>query len=144
VWTFVDMTCYVNILGTFVDAAMTSGTNMGPGYPSFSVDAGQMIYRVPGPFAPDSSVQLPAIRLTAEATGAVGSTIETKMTNLLNVAQFEVTHVGPSCIPNVCDIEFATTTITWPGRYERATHVIDSSTREPSVIRRCTWRKSNS
>jgi hypothetical protein len=172
-WTFVDMTCYVNILGTlysfpqnafvnvdapstvpqgeefdiwvtpgtfetpwqvegyavlnvnsfairfpvmpdatFVDAVMTSGTNMGPGYPSFSIDNGQMIYRVPGPFAPGTSVQLPAIRLTSQATGSVGSTIETKMTNLINVAQFEVTQVGNTCIPNFSDLVFSTTTIT--------------------------------
>jgi hypothetical protein len=40
----------------FVDSVMSAGINMGPGYPSVTIQGSTLIYRVPGPFVPGSTV----------------------------------------------------------------------------------------
>ena len=95
----------------FVDSVMSAGFSMGPGYPSLSLEGGYLVYRVPGPFAPGSTVQMPRDRLTFTATGAPGSTIETRMESLSNVADFGTASVGNTCIPNNPNLVFTTTII---------------------------------
>jgi hypothetical protein len=96
---------------TLVDSVMSAGNNMGPGYPSFSLQGDFLVYTVPGPFVPGSEVQLPKVRLTVTATGPSGSTIETRMDRLTNVANFGVTTVGSGCYPNDPDPLFWSTAI---------------------------------
>ncbi len=95
----------------FVDSVMSAGIDMGPGYPSLSIEGEFMVYRVPGPFAPGSTVQMPKDRLTFTATGDPGSTIETRMHTLSNVAQFDLASVGNTCYPDNSDRVFTTTEI---------------------------------
>jgi len=95
----------------FVDSLMSSGVNMGPGYPSLSVDGGYLVYRVPGPLAPGTEVQMPKDRLTFIATGPSGSTVQTRLQTLSNVARFDAGSVGNTCYPNTPNLVFTTTTI---------------------------------
>ncbi len=96
----------------FVDSVMSAGIDMGPGYPSLSIEGGFMVYRVPGPFVPGSTVQMPKDRLTFTATGVPGSTVETRMHTLSNVAQFDLASVSNTCHPDDSDRVFTTTVIT--------------------------------
>ncbi len=98
----------------FVDSVMSAGLNMGPGYPSLSIEGNMMVYRVPGPFVPGSTVQMPKDRLTFKATGAPGTIIQTRMDSLSNGAQFDLTAVYSTCIPNNQNLIFSTTVITAP------------------------------
>lgn len=95
----------------FVDSLMSSGINMGSGYPSLTVEEGFLVYRVPGPLAAGSTVQMPKDRLTFIASGAPGSTIETRMQTLSNVARFPQGSVGNTCYPDVPNMLFTTTAI---------------------------------
>ena len=95
----------------FVDSVMSAGINMGPGYPSLTVEGDSMVYRVPGPFVPGSTVQMPKNRLTLKATGPVGSTIQTKMTTLSNVANFGIGTIDDVCYLDNPNLVFWTTTI---------------------------------
>ena len=95
----------------FVDSVMSAGINMGPGYPSLKIEGGFMVYRVPGPFVPGSTVQMPKNRLTFTATGPVGSTIQTKMATLSNQAVFGLGAVDDVCYPDNPNLVFWTTTI---------------------------------
>jgi hypothetical protein len=70
----------------FDDSIMSAGKNIGPGYPSLTVQGSLLIYQVPGPFVPGTTVQLPAVHLYLKATGAIGSVVETKLAYLRNVA----------------------------------------------------------
>ena len=101
---------------TFVDSVMTAGINMGPGYPSLSIDTFQtpdhLVYRVPGPFVPGVPVNLPGVRLTFNASGAPGSAVQTAYNILGNVAQFDAGIVGIGCYPVVANQSFTTTFIT--------------------------------
>jgi hypothetical protein len=95
----------------YVDAVMSQGFNMGPGYPNVSVNNGQLYYHIPGPFVPGSTVQMPLVRLTVTATGDPGSTIQTRMDLLTNTASFEAGAVGTNCYLNDPNLVFWTTTI---------------------------------
>jgi hypothetical protein len=81
----------------FVDSVMSAGIDMGPGYPSLSLEGDYLVYRVPGPFAPGDKVQMPKVRLELRATGVPGSIIETRMQSLTNVAQFALGSVSNTC-----------------------------------------------
>lgn len=85
---------------TLVDSVMSAGINMGPGYPSFKLQGGYLVYTVPGPFVPGSTVQMPKVRLTVTASGPSGSPIELTMNRLTNVANFGAASVGSACYPN--------------------------------------------
>ena len=95
----------------FVDSLMSSGFNMGSGYPSLTVDSGYLVYTVPGPFVPGTVVQMPKDRLTFQAIGASGSTIETRLETISNIARFDLGSVGNTCYPAVSLQLFTTTTI---------------------------------
>ncbi len=95
----------------YLDANLTTGYNIGTGYPSVGLEAGYVVFRVPGPFAPGSNVQMPRIRIQLKATGLPGSTIQTSMDSLYNVAQFEAGAVGNSCWPITAGQVFSTTAI---------------------------------
>ena len=43
----------------FVDSVLSAGKNMGPGYPSVKMAGTDLVYRVPGPFTPGATVQMP-------------------------------------------------------------------------------------
>ncbi len=98
----------------FVDSVMSAGINMGSGYPSLTIVGTDMVYRVPGPLAPGSTVQLPKVRVTLTATGAAGSTIEVRKTTLSNVANVGGVDVPTTCTPDQPNPLFWATTIT-PG-----------------------------
>ncbi len=95
----------------FVDSVMSAGIDMGPGYPSLKIEGNQIVYRVPGPFVPGATVQMPKVRLTFTATGAPGSTIQTSMNQLTNVADFALGSVDSACYPNNSNLVFWVTTI---------------------------------
>lgn len=95
----------------FVDSVMSAGIDMGPGYPSLSVEGDYLVYRVPGPFEPGATVQMPKVRLELQATGVPGSTIETRMQSLSNVAQFALGSVSNTCGHDDPDRVFTTTEI---------------------------------
>ena len=95
----------------FVDSVMSAGINMGPGYPSLSVEGGYLVYRVPGPFVPGSTVQMPKDRLTFKGIGPSGSSVQTQMASLTNVANFGIGTVDDVCYPNDPNLVFWTTTI---------------------------------
>lgn len=96
----------------FVDSVMSAGKNMGAGYPSLRIEGTDMVYRVPGPFTPGSTVQMPKVRLTFQATGAPGSTVDVRMTSLSSTASVSIIGVPNSCTPNAPSPLFWTTTIT--------------------------------
>ena len=68
---------------TFVSAALTGGTNIGPGTPtvalSGSAATGTITVSVPGPIPADQDYQLPAVTITLTAEAAVLSTIQPRM-----------------------------------------------------------------
>jgi hypothetical protein len=92
---------------TLVDSVMSAGINMGPGYPSFKLQGGYLVYTVPGPLAPGSTVQLPKVLLTVTA-GASGTSIDLTMNRLTNVANFGAASVGSACYPNDPNLLFWT------------------------------------
>lgn len=98
----------------FVDSVMSAGKNMGDGYPSLTIEGTDMVYRVPGPFTPGATVQMPKVRLTFKATGAPGSTIEVRMTSLSSTASVSIIGVPNTCTPNAPNPLFWATTITAP------------------------------
>jgi hypothetical protein len=98
----------------FVDSVMSAGINMGSGYPSLTIVGTDMVYRVPGPLAPGSTVQMPKVRVTLTATGDPGSTIEVRKTTLSSVAKVGGVDVPSTCAPNQPNPLFWATTIT-PG-----------------------------
>ena len=79
---------------------------------SLKIENGFMVYRVPGPFVPGSTVQMPAVRVTFKATGLPGSAVETRLESLSNVAKFELASVGSTCFPDTPNQLFWTTLIT--------------------------------
>lgn len=95
----------------FVDSVMSAGKNMGPGYPSLTIEGTDMVYRVPGPFAPGSTVQMPKVRLTFKATGAPGSSVEVRMTSLSSTASVSIIGVPNTCTPDAPNPLFWATTI---------------------------------
>jgi hypothetical protein len=54
---------------------------------------------------------MPRVRIKLKATGLPGSTIQTSMNSLYNVAQFEAGAVGNSCWPINAGQIFSTTAI---------------------------------
>ncbi len=95
----------------FVDSVMSAGIDSGTGYPSLKIENGYMVYRVPGPFAPGATVQMPKDRLTFTATGLPGSTIETRMSTLANTAVFDLASVTSTCFPDIPGQVFTSTEI---------------------------------
>lgn len=81
----------------FVDSVMSAGINMGPGYPGVRKEGTDLVYNVPGPFAPGATVQMPKVRVTLKATGAAGSAVQFRLASLSSVAS-----VGAITVPNVC------------------------------------------
>lgn len=94
-----------------LDTVLSAGINIGTGYPNVSVANGLITYTVPGPFVAGQTVQMPKVRLEVKAIGTPGSTIQTKMTNLSNVATFTVGAVDVICYPDNPNLIFWTTTI---------------------------------
>jgi hypothetical protein len=90
---------------------MSAGINMGPGYPSLTVQGGYLVYRVPGPFVPGSTVQMPKDRLTFKAIGASGSKVDIKLFNLTNTVSVSGVNVDVACHLNDPNIIFWTTNI---------------------------------
>ena len=95
----------------WVDGIMTAGFDTGPGVPSIGVADDHIYYRVPGPFQPGATVQMPKVYLTFTATGAPGTLIQTKITNLSNTAQFGPAAVHNTCNPDIAGQIFTTTEI---------------------------------
>jgi hypothetical protein len=95
----------------FVDSVLSAGINMGPGYPSVTLSGTDLIYKVPGPLAPGAAVQMPKVRLTLKATGAPGSTIQTRLSSLSNTATFALGSVDDSCHLDDPNLVFWTTAI---------------------------------
>ncbi len=94
-----------------VDTVLSSSINAGAGMPSVKIEGTDLVYRVPGPFTPGQEVQMPQVRLQVKATGAVGSTIQTKMSSMGSVAIVG----GLIEVPNSCAgpaSSFFNTTIT--------------------------------
>ncbi len=66
--------------GATVDAAtLTGGSNLGTDTPTVSQADGVVTVTVPGPLAGGATFQLPALHLTLTATGAAGTTIDTRL-----------------------------------------------------------------
>lgn len=95
----------------FVDSIMTAGIDSGPGYPSLKVENGYLVYRVPGPFTPGATVQMPGTHVYLEATGIPGSFIETRFQSLSSTAVFGLATVGSTCLPDNPGTVFTTTEI---------------------------------
>lgn len=95
----------------FVDSVMSAGINMGRGYPSLKISGTNMVYTVPGPFAPGATVQMPKVRLELTATGAPGSTVDVRMTSLSSVARVQGVSIPNTCTPDAPNPLFWTTTI---------------------------------
>jgi hypothetical protein len=96
----------------FVDSVMTAGINMGSGYPSVSVQGTDLLYRVPGPFTPGATVQMPAVRLELTATGTPGNYIEYRMKSFGSVATVSGVDVPTGCTPYAPNPLFFSTLIT--------------------------------
>lgn len=96
----------------FVDSVMSAGKNMGAGYPSLTVEGTDMVYRVPGPFTPGATVQMPKVRLTFKATGAPGTTVDVRLSTLSSTASVSIIGVPNTCTPNAPSPLFWATTIT--------------------------------
>lgn len=95
----------------FVDSVMSAGFNMGPGYPSLTVQGGYLVYKVPGAFVPGSTVQMPKDRLTFKAVGPSGSKVDIKLFNLTNTVSVSGVNLDVSCHLNDPNLIFWTTTI---------------------------------
>jgi len=63
---------------TFVNATVAGGSNIGAGTPTVSESGGEIVLLVPGSLAPGVTANFPTITATLQATGSVGSTIETQ------------------------------------------------------------------
>jgi len=64
---------------TYQSATLTGGSNLGTGIPRVAQAGGIVSVTVPGPLAGGSTFQLPALHLSLTASGAAGSTIETRL-----------------------------------------------------------------
>ncbi len=64
---------------TYQSATLTGGSNLGTGIPRVEQAGGVVSVIVPGPLAGGSTFQLPALHLNLTASGAAGSTIDTKL-----------------------------------------------------------------
>jgi dehydratase len=64
---------------TYLSATLTGGSNLGSGTPEVSQADSVVTVTVPGPLAGGSTFQLPALHLSLTASGAAGSTIETRL-----------------------------------------------------------------
>jgi dehydratase len=64
---------------TFVSATLTGGSGIGNGTPVVAEVGGVVNVTIPGPIAGGSTMQLPALHLNLTASGAAGSTVETKL-----------------------------------------------------------------
>lgn len=95
---------------TWVDGVMSASTNTGTGYPSISFDGTDVVYKVPGPFTPGATVQMPLVKLSVTASGPVGSSAEVKMRSLSATATVAILGVPSVCTPP--NQVFGTTTIT--------------------------------
>jgi hypothetical protein len=94
-----------------LDTVLSAGISIGGGIPNVSVANGLITYTVPGPFPAGQPVQMPKVRLLVKAIGTPGTTIQTKMTNLSNVATFTVGSVDVICYPDNANLTFWTTAI---------------------------------
>jgi PKD repeat protein len=63
---------------TFVGATVSGGSNLGSGTPSVALNAGKVTLTVPGNLAAGTTANFPTVTATFTATGAAGSTIETR------------------------------------------------------------------
>lgn len=63
---------------TFVGASLSGGSNLGTGTPSAVLSGGKVLLTVPGTLAAGATAVLPRVTVTLQATGAVGSSIETR------------------------------------------------------------------
>lgn len=97
---------------TWVDGVMSASTNTGPGYPDISFDGTDVVYKVPGPFVPGATVQMPLVKITVTATGEVGSVAEVRMRSLAATATVAIIGVNSVCTPP--NQVYGTTTITGP------------------------------
>ncbi|MEI2699454.1 MAG: hypothetical protein V9E94_14355 [Microthrixaceae bacterium] len=95
----------------FVDSVLSAGKNMGPGYPSVKMEGTDLVYRVPGPFTPGATVQMPKVKLTFKATGPVGGGIDVRMTSMTSTATVSIISVPVSCTPNPPNPLFWSTSI---------------------------------
>lgn len=95
---------------TWVDGVMSASTNTGTGYPSIGFDGTDVVYRVPGPFTPGTTVQMPLVKLLVTASGPVGSSAEVRMRSLSATASVGIIGVGSVCTPPAQ--VYGTTTIT--------------------------------
>lgn len=83
----------------FVDSVMSAGINMGSGYPSVRIEGSNLVYRVPGPFAPGATVQMPKVRVTLKAIGEPGSSARFQLASLSSVARVGAVEVPNNCTP---------------------------------------------
>lgn len=84
---------------TWVDGVMSASTNTGTGYPSIGFDGTDVVYKVPGPFTPGTTVQMPLVKLKVTASGPVGSTAEVRMRSLSATATVAIIGVQSVCTP---------------------------------------------
>jgi dehydratase len=64
---------------TFQSATLTGGSNLGTGVPTATQADNVVTVTVPGPIAGGATFQLPALHLGLAATGAAGTTIDTRV-----------------------------------------------------------------
>lgn len=84
---------------TWVDGNMSASTNTGTGYPDISFDGTDVVYKVPGPFTPGATVQMPLVKIKVTASGPVGSSAEIRMRSLSATATVAIIGVGSVCTP---------------------------------------------
>lgn len=96
----------------FQDSVLSAGLLIGTGIPSVKIEGNFLVYRVPGPLAAGATIQMPKVRVKFKATGAPGSTIEFRMTNMTAVAKVGVFDIPNNCTPNSPNPLFWSTSIT--------------------------------
>ncbi len=64
---------------TFVSAALSGGSNVGPGTPTAVQSGGTLVVTVPGPVNGGTTFQFPTVEVTLDAGSTLGSTIEPRL-----------------------------------------------------------------
>jgi dehydratase len=96
---------------TYQSATLTGGSGLGNGTPTVTQSGGVVTIGIPGPIAGGATFQLPALHLTLTASGAAGTTVESKVSGasyddpgLTFIATVKVgifpIDVPTSCFPN--------------------------------------------
>lgn len=115
--TNVKMRIPVPANAQFISASLSGGVNIGSGTPSVSLQGSIIEVSMPGPLAAGATVTPPTVTALMKATGPVGSTIQTKISEAASPQGYTLTvnsnygAIPTECVPAAPNPSLATATI---------------------------------